>query len=295
MIKVGFIGLGRMGGPMALRLLEAGAELSVYNRSPAASEPFAARGAAVAGSVAELAAGNDLILTMLSGPAAVEAVIAGEDGILAAARPETVIVEMSTIGPTVARELAARAEEAGMALVDAPVSGSVPAAEAGTLTAFAGGPVWAFERAQPALAAIAAKAVRVGESGSGAAVKLGLNTVLAMLNQGIAEALALAEAEGIEREAMYAALESSAVAAPYVAYKRDAFLGGPEGEVAFDLAGLGKDVDLALRHGRAHDLPMFGAAAVGQVLTAAAGLGLGGADIAAVGTVIDRMRSSSES
>jgi len=296
LIKVGFAGLGRMGQPMALRLAEAGFDLAVYNRNRDRCEPLEAAGATVVETPAQLLADREVAITMLAGPAAVEQVVAGPGGVLSGADRDSVVVEMSTVGPSVARQLAQRAAEHGAALVDAPVSGSVPAAESGSLTAFAGGPEWALEKARPALQAFTAAVTHVGDSGSGAAVKLGLNTVLTLLNEGIAEALLLAEALGIEREAMYDALESSAVAAPYVGYKRGAFLGDAEaGEVAFDIDGLGKDIDLALSHGRRDGLPMFGAAAASQVLAAASGMGLGSADMAAVATALRRISSSSES
>lgn len=293
MTKVGFAGLGRMGEPMAQRLLEAGFDLAVHNRSPAPAQALAARGATAAATPAELAADRDVVITMLAGPAAVEQVVAGADGVLAGARPGAVVVDMSTIGPSAARALAARAAERQVAFLDAPVSGSTPAAAAGTLAVFAGGDAAALERARSALDAIASSVVHVGPSGAGAAVKLGLNTVLAQLNEAIAEALLLAEAEGVARATMYDALAGSAVAAPYVGYKREAFLGGDGGEVAFTVAGLAKDVELALAHARARGLALFGAATTAQVLTAATGLGFAEADIAAVASALGRMTTTS--
>lgn len=293
-MKIGFAGLGRMGQPMALRLAAAGFDLSVYNRDPTRSEPLTAAGATAVDSPAELLADCEVVLTMLAGPAAAEAVIAGPGGILSAAGDGAeVLVEMSTIGPTAARELARQAAERGVTLIDAPVSGSVPAAEAGSLTAFVGGPQWAVERARPALEALTSAVSHVGDTGSGAAIKLCLNSVLTLLNEGICEALLLAESQGIERETMYDALEKSAVAAPYVSYKRTAFLGGTgEGEVAFDVAGLSRDAELAVAHARGAGLPLFGTAAAAQVLVAATGMGLGEEDMVAVESALRRMSSS---
>jgi 3-hydroxyisobutyrate dehydrogenase-like beta-hydroxyacid dehydrogenase len=294
-VRVGFAGLGRMGEPMARCLLAAGFELTLHNRSRARAEPLAQAGARIAETPAALAADSDVVVTMLAGPAAVEQVVAGPDGLLAGARPGTVVVEMSTIGPDAARALARRARERGVELLDAPVSGSTPAAAAGTLACFVGGSADALARARPVLKAMTASVVHVGASGAGATVKLGLNTVLAQLNQAIAEALLLAEAEGVERTAMYDALAGSAVGAPYLGYKRAAFLAPGEEDVAFTIAGLGKDVALALAHARERGIALFGAAAAGQVLTAAAGLGLGEDDIAGVVGALTRMTLSSES
>jgi 3-hydroxyisobutyrate dehydrogenase-like beta-hydroxyacid dehydrogenase len=280
MSALGFVGLGRMGQPMAERLLAAGHPLVVHNRNAERSAMLASQGAIVAATPRELAEQCTLIYTMLTGPAALATILDGPDGLLAGSRAETVIVDMSTIGPRAARDFAARTDRQQVAFVDAPVSGSTPAARSGQLVCFAGGPASAVDRARESLAAMTSRVEHVGPSGAGAAVKLGLNTVLALLNHGLAEALLLAEAEGVPLETMYDALAGSAVGAPFITYKRDAFLGGPAGEVAFTIDGLCKDVQLALDHARDRGLPMFAAGMVAQVLAAAVGQGRGNADIA---------------
>lgn len=295
MLKVGFAGLGRMGAPMARRLLSAGFDVTVHARRPARAAELERDGARVAPTLASLAADRDVVVTMLAGPAAVADVLDGPGGVLAGADPGTVVVEMSTVGPTAARQFAAQARAHGLELLDAPVSGSVPAATAGTLACFVGGDATALERARPALEAMTARIVHVGDSGAGAAVKLGLNTVLAQLNQAIAEALLLAEGEGVGPATMYDALASSAVGAPYLAYKRDAFLSPVDGDAAFTIEGLGRDVELALAHARARGIALFGAAASAQVLAAATGLGLADADMAEVARALRRMTVSSSS
>jgi 3-hydroxyisobutyrate dehydrogenase-like beta-hydroxyacid dehydrogenase len=293
MLKVGFAGLGRMGAPMARNLHAAGMDLAVWNRGKGPVRAFIDDGVPAPETPAELARDRDVIVTMLAGPSAVDAVVRGPAGLLRTARPGTVVVEMSTIGPEAARSLASAAAERDVTLLDAPVSGSIPAATSAELACFVGGPLEALERARPVLTAMARSVVHVGPSGAGAAVKLGLNAVLGLLNQAIAETLILAEADGVPRETMYAALEDSAVAAPYLGYKREAFLNGGTQQVAFPISGLRKDLELVLSRGRERGVPLFGAATVAQMLTSAAGLGLGDADMADVTIALQRLTPSS--
>jgi 3-hydroxyisobutyrate dehydrogenase-like beta-hydroxyacid dehydrogenase len=287
-VNVGIAGMGRMGRPMAARLLDAGFQVAVYNRTAGRTADLVERGAVVVGSPAELAEGRAVVVTALIDPSAVQAVVDGPEGLLRTASAGTVIADMSTIGPTAARALAVRALEHGVEFLDAPVSGSVPAAEAGTLSCFVGGSEAALSRVRPVLDALTASVVHVGRSGDGAAVKLGLNAVLAALNHAIAESLVFAESEGVAAEAMYSALQASAVAAPYLGYKRDAFLGKGSGDVAFTIAGLLKDVELVLSHAREHGLAMSGATTVAQALAAAGHAGFADADIADVVTALRR-------
>jgi len=280
--RVGFVGLGRMGAPMAHSLLRAGFPLTVANRSAHRADPLAAAGAAVAGSPAEAAAATDVLITMLADGPAAEAVLLGPDGVLAGAREGLIVLEMSTIGPAAARELAAACEQRGVTLLDAPVSGSVPAAEAATFTTFVGGDRTAFARARPVLAAMTSTQLWLGESGAGAAMKLALNGMIAATAQMLSEALVLAERSGIEREAAYDAIAASAVASRFVGYKRDAFLSPGDGPVAFTLELMQKDVELVLAHARACRVPVPGVAAADQMLTVARALEGDDADLAAV-------------
>jgi 3-hydroxyisobutyrate dehydrogenase-like beta-hydroxyacid dehydrogenase len=213
-------------------------------------------------------------------------VLLGPDGALAALAPGAVVVEMSTIGPQAARRLAAAAGERGVDLLDAPVSGSVTMAEAAKLTTMVGGPAEALERARPVLEAMTARQVHVGPSGTGAAMKLALNAVIALTNEAVGEALALAEATGIDRAVAYDVLASSAVASPFVQYKRDAYL-DPEGApVAFSVTLMQKDLALALALARDHAVPLPALAAAGEVLSLARRQGLGDADLSRVADVL---------
>jgi 3-hydroxyisobutyrate dehydrogenase/2-hydroxy-3-oxopropionate reductase len=181
---------------------------------------------------------------MLADDDAVAQVYGGEDGLLAGARAGSVLADLSTVTPDVLRAFDAAARAAGVGLLDAPVSGSTATAESGQLTLMVGGDAADLERARPALDAIAKAIFHVGPLGSGAAMKLAVNTVIFGLNGALAEGLVLAELAGIDRSAAYDVLAASAVAAPYVGYKRAAFL-DPEGTpVAFSLDLAAKDLRL---------------------------------------------------
>ncbi|MFB9315588.1 NAD(P)-dependent oxidoreductase [Nocardioides plantarum] len=252
-MRVAFLGLGRMGRPMAVNLVTAGHEVVVWNRTTAVADAFAAEhpAATVVSSPAEAVRDVEVVVTMLADDAALVATYDGDDGVLAglAARPDgcgVVAVDMSTVSPPTVTDLAARLRTAGHTLVDAPVSGSVPAATDATLTIMAAGDTDAVERALPVLEALGSTVVRVGGSGAGTAMKLALNSVLHGLNAGISEALVLAERAGVERTAAYDVLLSSVVAAPYVGYKRAAFEDPDAAPAAFLLRLAAKDLRLAL-------------------------------------------------
>lgn len=279
-MKVGFIGLGRMGLPMARRLAASGYELTVWNRTASRTAPLAAAGASIAGSPAALAAECDVVITMLADAAAVRMVLCGSNGVLSASRPGSIAVDMSTIGPEAARDLAARAARTGTGFLDAPVSGSVALAEQGALTTMVGGPRDAFEHVQPVLAVLSKTQVHLGPAGAGAVMKLAVNIVIAATNQSVAEALTLAEVSGIDRAAAYDTLAASAVSSPFIGYKRQAYLGPDDGFVAFTAALMSKDLELAL--GVAGDLRLPVTAAAKEYLDAACAAGMSDADFACV-------------
>ncbi len=290
MARVGFAGMGRMGVPMALNLLRAGAELRVWNRTAERCAPLAAAGASVAATPAELAAGVDVLVTMLLDAASVEDVLLGPDGALTALEPGAIVLEMSTIGPLAARALAATALERGVHLLDVPVSGSTPAAEAAQLTAMVGGDREAFERARPVLAAMTKEQHHLGPSGAGAAMKVALNTIVAVSNQTVAEALLLAEAAGIDAHTAYDVLATSAVASPFVHFKRRSFLEPETEPVYFTTALMQKDLSLALELARVHGVAMPAAAISNEVLSLSARHGHAEEDIA---RVYDTLRAGS--
>jgi 3-hydroxyisobutyrate dehydrogenase-like beta-hydroxyacid dehydrogenase len=230
---------------MARALRAAGHELVIWNRTPAAAERLAAEvGGATAARPADVAAVADASVSMLADGPAVDAVFGGPDGLVAGARAGSVLIDCSTVPPDTLRrhESAIRARGAGV--LDAPVSGSVALAAAGTLTLMVGGEPDDVRRARPVLDALGATVFHLGPLGSGAAMKLAVNTVIFGLNGALAEGLVLAEAAGIDRSAAYDVLAASAVGAPYVGYKRAAFLEPEATPVAFALDLAAKDLRL---------------------------------------------------
>lgn len=290
--RVGFVGLGRMGTPMAHSLLRAGFPLTVTNRSLPRADPLREAGATVAGSPAEVAAAADVVVTMLADGPAVRDVLQGPQGLLRGAREGLVVLEMSTIGPSAARALADACRERGVTLLDAPVSGSVAAAESATLTTIVGGDHACFERVRPVLAAMTSAQLWLGPSGAGAAMKLALNGMIAATTQMLSEALVLAERSGVERERAYEAIAASAVASRFVGYKRAAFLTPDDEPVAFTLELMQKDVELVLAHARACRVPVPAVAAADQMLTVARTVEGDDADLARVAGAIRALASA---
>jgi 3-hydroxyisobutyrate dehydrogenase-like beta-hydroxyacid dehydrogenase len=291
--RVGFAGIGRMGLPMARNLLAAGLPLTVFNRSAARCEPLAKEGASVAATPEQLARESDVVVTMVADAAAVGALVDGPDGILAGAAEGLVLVEMSTIGPAAARELASRAAASGVAVIDAPVSGSVSVAEAAQLTAMVGGERAAFERAQPILAAMTKAQFHLGPSGAGAAMKLALNVMIASTAHALSEALVLAERSGIAREQAYDVVAASALASPFIDYKRAAYL-DPSTPAAFALDLMRKDLALAGALGEELGVPLLASAAAGEAMTLAAGLEGGDADLSSVAEALRKVADGVE-
>ena len=238
MTSVAVMGTGRMGAAMVARLLGAGHRVTVYNRTASRAS---ATGAAVASVAREAAAAADIVICSLADDAAVEAVYGS---LIEGLRPGAVVLETSTIHPDTVRALAPKVEARSATLLDAPVSGSVPVVQLGQLTFMVGGPSDALDRARPVLECLAAQVHHVGPVGAGATMKLAVNAVVHALNQAIAESLVLVEKSGIDRELAYDVLESSAVAAPFVRYKREAFLHPESTPVAFALSLVAKDLAL---------------------------------------------------
>lgn len=293
-MQVGFAGLGRMGRPMARHLAAAGHR--VIGHDPAvgtAGEPEDA-GIEMTDDPARLATA-EVSVSMLPDGAATERLLLGERGLLAHAAPSHVHVVMGTVGPTAVRALAVEARAAGVALADAPVSGSVSMAEAGTITTMVGAEQEVFASVRPALAAMTRAQFHTGPVGSGSAAKLALNLALASLNQAVAEALLVATADGLDPSVFYDVLESSAMAAPYVSYKRETYLSPESAGVAFPLSLLRKDVGLGLELAREHGLDLPVATTVGGVLEQAREAGLADRDMAEVlGLLRDRHRHRQE-
>jgi 3-hydroxyisobutyrate dehydrogenase/2-hydroxy-3-oxopropionate reductase len=285
-MRVGFAGLGHMGLPMAARLAAHGFPLTVWNRTAGRAGPLAGPGVRVAGSPRDLAAASDVIITMLADGAAVRTVWCGPDGLLSGCQEGCVAVDMSTIGPNAAREIAAEAGRHGADFLDAPVSGSTALAEQGTLTTMVGGPAAAFERVRPVLAALTARQLHLGPSGAGAAMKLAVNIMIAATNQAVAEALALAGQAGISPDSAYDTLTASAVASPFLGYKREAYLSAGGAPVSFTTALMAKDLELALGIATGAGMPLPVTTAARRFLDQACAEGFADADFACVAALV---------
>ncbi len=213
--RVGLIGPGIMGRPMVANLLKAGHGVAVHARRHEAAAPLAAVGATVCASPREVAERADTVFTVVSDTPDVEAVLLGPDGVIAGARPGTLVVDMSTVSPTATRRIAAALAARGVAMLDAPVSGGEAGAIAGTLSIMVGGPAEAFQRALPLLQVLGTNVVHVGGSGAGQVAKLCNQVVVAETVNAVAEALALARAAGVDparvREALLGGFAGSRV------------------------------------------------------------------------------------
>ncbi len=212
--KLGFVGIGYMGRPIARRLLESGFKLTAYDRDHGKAEELVRYGGSVAKSVSELFSGCNVILSCLPSDEAVLDIYRGPDGAFANTSPGSVIIDMSTVYPETSRELSKLGSERGIAVLDVTISGSVPAAEQGSLTLFGGGNQECFDAAESIFRVLARKYFYLGPSGSGATMKLVVNTLLGTGMQAIAEAVALGEKAGLDRHRLLDVLSETAVVAP---------------------------------------------------------------------------------
>ena len=241
-LTVGLIGLGNMGTAVAERVLDGGFRLVVHNRTPAKAEPLRERGAAVADSAGQLAEQVDVILTSLADDEALEAV-AGE--VVPAARPGTVLVDMSTVSPAASVRVASLADSAGVAYLRAPVSGNPTVVRAGNLSFMVSGPLGVLRHVEPVLRAIGPTIHVVGDGEQARIVKLAINLMIAGVAQLMSEALVLGEAAGVSRADLLEVMGSSAVGAPFVKYKTEPLL-HDDYSATFTTALMEKDIDLVL-------------------------------------------------
>ena len=198
MAKIGFIGVGNMGGPMAVNLLKAGHEVQVFDLVPELSSKVADAGATVAPSASEAAQAVEVLISMLPASTHVENLYLGAEGLLASLPTSTLVIDCSTIAPESARRVNASAAERGIAMIDAPVSGGVGGAQAGTLTFIVGGEEAAFKQAEPVLAAMGKNLFHAGAAGAGQVAKICNNMLLSVLMTGTAEALQLGVESGLD-------------------------------------------------------------------------------------------------
>jgi 2-hydroxy-3-oxopropionate reductase len=206
MAKIGFIGLGIMGKPMALNLLKAGHELIVHDIVPARVDELVKAGAKEGSSGKEVAAKSEIVITMLPNSPHVREAVLGPNGVLDGAKRGTILIDMSSISPLASREIAAKAQEKGVAMLDAPVSGGEPKAVAGTLAIMVGGPEDVFEKIKDILAAMGSSVTRVGDIGSGNVAKLANQIIVALNIAAMSEAMVLATKAGVDPEKVFQAI-----------------------------------------------------------------------------------------
>lgn len=288
MAEVGYVGLGVMGSSIVRRLLAAGHDVTVWNRTREKAEPLLAEGACWADSPREVAAARELVFTMVTNTEAVRAVAEGEEGILAGLSPGAIYVDMSTASPANTRALAERVAAAGAAMLDSPVSGTSVTVDQGKASLMVGGDVEAFERARPVLQSIGPKVIHVGPNGSAVTMKIAVNLSLAVQMLAFSEGVLLAEKSGISREKAVEVMLASVIASPMVAYRGPLVLGHPD-EVWFDCHMMQKDLNLALDLGRQLEVPLPTTAVTNELLTAANGMGVGGRDFAVLFDVLAAM------
>ena len=288
MAEVGYVGLGVMGSSIVRRLLAAGHDVTVWNRTREQADALLAEGAHWADSPREVAERSDVVFTMVTNTAAVQAVTEGEDGIIAGLAPGKVYVDMSTASPANTRALAERVAEAGAQMLDAPVSGTSITVDQGKATIMVGGDESAFERCKPVLDAIGPKVFHLGPSGSAVSIKIAINLSLAVQMLAFSEGVLLAEKSGIARERAVEVMLASVIASPMVAYRGPLVLGHPD-EVWFDCHMMQKDMCLALELGRELEVPLPTTAVTNELLTAANGMGIGDKDFAVLFDVLAAM------
>lgn len=286
MTRIGFVGLGSMGAPIAGRLLD-GNDVYGTNRTRAKAAGLIERGMIWRDTPREVAEAAQVVFSMVTDDAALAAITDGPDGILAGLRPGTVYVEMSTVSPRASRELAAKVAALDAEMVDAPVSGSVPAAESGTLTIMVGGAPSAFETVAPLLDRLGSNVTRVGENGQGLLLKLAVNISLAAQMLAFSEGLLLAQRGGIDPELALRVMTGSAIGSPMLQARAALTLDLPE-HAWFDVQLMHKDIRLALDAADESQVPLPAALAADRALSLAEELGYGHRDIASLFQVLAR-------
>jgi len=263
---LGFVGLGYMGSRIARRLVDAGYPLGVYNRTREKTRALAERGARVYDSARELAADSDTVLSMLADDDAVEEVMLGPDGVVAAARFGGTIIDLSSVHPDTSRRVASAARPRNVAVLDASVSGSTPQAEDGSLVVFVGGERAAFERSGPILRVIGSHIFYLGPSGAGGTMKLVTNSLLGVGIQALAEALVLGQRAGLDKTTLLDVLEQTAVVTPGQKHKLENVRSG-DYPVEFPLRLMFKDLLNIERLARQTAVPTPAIAAAQRMFT----------------------------
>src|SRR5438128_746668 len=289
MTTLGFVGLGHMGGNMAARFLAAGYTVYGESQDRGHADDLVQEGLQWRDTPREVAEAADVLITSLPDDGILESVASGTDGITAGLAAPTIWIEMSTVSPRVSRRLAERVRVRGAAMLDAPVSGSVPQVQAGTLTIMVGGDEQAYARVEPLLRELGTPTL-IGENGQGLVLKLAINISLAVQMLAFAEGLVLAERSGIDPKLAIDVMTGSPIGSPMLKARAELVLDLPD-EAWFDVSLMQKDVALALDTGRELHVPLQSAAAADSVLTIARAFGYEHRDIAALFHVLSQLTS----
>ena len=288
MARLGFVGLGVMGGGMTKRLLAAGHDVVGYNRTREKAQWLVDLGLRLEDTPRRVAEKADVVFSMVTNTKALAAVTDGPDGIVAGLGPGKIYVDSTTGTPEASRALAARVAETGAVMLDAPVSGSVSTLEEGKLSIMVGGDEEAFAEIEPILRDIGPTVRRIGDNGQALLMKIAINLSLQVQMVAFCEGVILAEKDGIDRQVAVDAMLNSVIASPMIKYRGPMILEPPE-EAWFNVNMMQKDMNLALEAGRRLDVPMPTTAISNELLTAARGMGLEEYDFAIVYEVLAQM------
>jgi 3-hydroxyisobutyrate dehydrogenase len=291
MRKVAFLGLGLMGAPMARNLIKAGFDVTVYNRTKEKSQPFAESGVKVAESPADAALDADVVISIVSDPAAVNEVLLGKYGVITTVKKGAVVIDMSTVDPQTVRDAATAFHKKGVSFLDSPVTGGVKGATEGTLILMVGGEKETLEKVRSILESMSSKIFHMGEVGKGMATKLVLNSLTAAGVYMYAELLMLAEAQGLDREQIVEFLNATPATSEGMRSKSQNFV-SETFEASFYTSLMTKDIRLALHEAEKFNVPMPVLAEVAQMYSAALWHGFGLEDMSSVIKVLEKKKGS---
>jgi 3-hydroxyisobutyrate dehydrogenase-like beta-hydroxyacid dehydrogenase len=293
-MQIGFIGLGAMGAGIVPRLMAAGHAVTGFNRSKDKAQPLIGQGMRFATTPAQAAAGADVVFSIVTDAPAVRAVAFGEDGIIAGLKPPGIYIDMSTIAPDASRAISAEFAKKGLAMLDAPISGSPVTLNQGNASIMAAGDKAAFERVEPVLRAIGPKVTHIGASGLAVQMKIAVNLLLMVEVIAFGEAIALAEKGGVARDIAVDAVLKSVAASPVLGYRGPFILEGKMPAVPLaDVTLQQKDMLLALELGRTLGSPVPLAAAANEMMNACRGLGIDHRDFVTAHEVYRRLGGQS--
>ena len=285
--SVGFVGLGHMGGNMAARFLASGYQVYGSQRSREHAQELIEQGLQWRDTPRAVAEAADVVFTSVPDDAALEEVASGPDGILAGIGPGKTWIDVSTVSPRASRELARLAQAEGAQMLDAPVSGSVPQVQSGTLTIMVGGAEDVYREVEPLLEELGSPNY-VGDNGQGLALKLAINISLAVQMLAFAEGLLLAERSGVDRRRALEIMEASPIGSPMLRARASIILDPPD-EAWFDLSFMHKDIELALETARKLQIPLPTAERADEVLEQAEALGYERRDLAALFQALEQI------